>query len=84
MRVYEARQRGKDHCNTDGSDHYRQGAVEPIELIMSAESKVTPGEGFCTGNVIKYSYRYLTTGNKNDLIKAADYLHIVLGYQNRE
>jgi hypothetical protein len=52
--------------------HYNQGGIECIEAIKAAT-----GSGFvkyCTGNVIKYLWRYDNKGGLEDLKKAAWYL----------
>ena len=52
--------------------HYRQGGVECIDAIRAAL-----GEGFadyCTGNVIKYVWRYKHKNGLQDLQKASVYL----------
>lgn len=55
-------------------DHYRQGDIECVDGLRSALG--TEGfRGFCTGNVIKYLWRYQRKGNpKADLDKALQYL----------
>ena len=75
--VYDYRRRGRDYCQTDGSDHYQHGDIEPIDLIIA----LGLADGFCLGNVIKYAARYSRTGDTEDLRKAADYLHILAGVE---
>lgn len=58
--------------NVNNPPHYNQGAIECIEAIKAAT-----GSGFvkyCTGNVIKYLWRYDNKGGIEDLKKAAWYL----------
>lgn len=53
--------------------YYNKGTVECIEAIRSSLSE----EGFCgylKGNIMKYIWRYEDKGQKDDLIKARDYL----------
>jgi hypothetical protein len=58
--------------NVNHPPHYNQGGIECIEAIKAAT-----GSGFvkyCTGNVIKYLWRYDNKGGVEDLKKAAWYL----------
>lgn len=75
LNVYKARQRGKEYCETDGSDHYKYQGLEPMDLIMSCGY----AEGFCMGSIIKYAARFKKNKNPNDLKKIADYAHIMCG-----
>ncbi len=75
--VYLARARGREFCQTEGSEHYRRVGVEPLELIITCGY----GEGFCLGSVIKYVSRYHETRSLEDLKKAADYIHILVGVE---
>ena len=73
--VYDARHKGIEYCQTEGSDHYKENGIEPIDLIMSTGYD----EGFFLGNVIKYATRYKRTHNLEDLKKCADYAHLACG-----
>jgi hypothetical protein len=58
--------------NVNHPPHYNQGGIECIDAIKAAT-----GSGFvkyCTGNVIKYLWRYDNKGGLEDLKKAAWYL----------
>jgi hypothetical protein len=58
--------------NVNHPAHYNQGGIECIDAIKAAT-----GSGFvkyCTGNVIKYLWRYDNKGGAEDLKKAAWYL----------
>jgi hypothetical protein len=58
--------------NVNHPPHYNQGGIECIDAIKAAT-----GSGFvkyCTGNVIKYLWRYDNKGGAEDLKKAAWYL----------
>jgi hypothetical protein len=58
--------------NVNHPAHYNQGGIECIDAIKAAT-----GSGFikyCTGNVIKYLWRYDNKGGVEDLKKAAWYL----------
>ncbi len=75
--IYEARRRGEEYCQTDGSDHYMLPGVEPMDLIIS----LGYAEHFCLASIIKYAARYGESGNPEDLKKIADYAHILCGVQ---
>lgn len=75
--VYEAREKGRKYCETEGSDHYMLPGVEPLDLIISCGYV----EGFCLGSIIKYAVRFGETGNPEDLKKIADYAHILCGVE---
>lgn len=60
-------------------DHYKQGKVECIDCIESATSSLTGFEGFCTGNAIKYLYRWKQKGGRQDLEKSRWYINRMLG-----
>lgn len=81
-RVYDLRQAGRLRCATEGTAHYKMpGHLEPLDLMYD-----TPGvlEGFCLGNIIKYAYRYARTHDLLNLIKIADYAHILAGAHKDE
>lgn len=75
--VYEIRQKGIELCKTDGSDHYK-GDENEIEALEFAISKYRHRD-FIIGSIIKYADRYCKTGNLKDLVKIADYSHILAG-----
>ncbi len=75
--VYEARERGREYCQTEGSDHYILPGPEAMDLIIS----LGYAEHFCLASIIKYAARYGETGNPKDLKKIADYAHILCGVQ---
>jgi hypothetical protein len=74
-KVYEYREIGKNFCTTAGSDHYRCGDIEPIDLMV--------GQGcyldFMIGNIIKYATRYRIGKNLEDLKKISDYAQLLAG-----
>ena len=66
-------------------EHYSQGAVEVIDVIMLL------GLDPCAANVLKYIARHQTKGRGEDLRKAAKYIELMLlnydrwyGYQKRD
>lgn len=52
--------------------HYTQGRVEVIDAIMLL------GLDPCAGNVLKYIARHTMKGGKDDLLKAREYLNLML------
>lgn len=59
-------------------DHY-QGKVECIDAIESATEGLVGIEAVCTGNAIKYLWRWKKKGDKEDLQKARWYINKLLG-----
>ena len=76
MNVYQARQKGREYCQTEGSTHYK-GGVEPFDLMISKGI----AEDFCICNMVKYAIRFKNTRNCDDLKKVADYAHILCGLE---
>lgn len=56
----------------DGPEHYKKGEVECITAIRAALGDQF--EGYLSGNVIKYLWRYPHKGGSEDLGKAHQYL----------
>ena len=78
MNVYEARHAGREYCcKTEGSDHYKEGGVEPLDLMIAKGLS----EDFCIGNMSKYAFRFKKTRNLEDLKKVSDYAHILCGVE---
>lgn len=76
---------GKNHCNTEGSQHYvnirEDGGIDAIEIAI-ANGKF---EDFAVVNIIKYILRFGDTRSLLDLKKVADYAHILCGVEiNKE
>lgn len=55
--------------------HYTAGKVECIDAIESATGDLTGIEAVCTGNVIKYVWRWKLKNGVEDLEKASWYLN---------
>lgn len=53
-------------------DHYRQGKIEVLDAIMLL------GLDPCAGNVLKYISRHQMKGGKEDLLKAREYINLML------
>jgi hypothetical protein len=70
----------KEHTpKQQGSAHYQQGSIQPIEFILANDL------GFCEGNVVKYVTRYPHKGTpKEDLVKARHYLDILIARLDTE
>lgn len=54
--------------------YYRRGNIECIEAIASATEHLKGAEAFCTGNAIKYLWRWKLKGKEKDLQKAIWYI----------
>lgn len=60
--------------NVNSPSHYTSGKVECIDGIESATTGLTGIEAVCTGNAIKYLWRWKQKGGVEDLRKARWYL----------
>lgn len=54
--------------------HYTQGGMECIEAIKAATTGLTGIEAVCTGNAIKYLWRWKQKNGMEDLRKAIWYI----------
>jgi hypothetical protein len=70
----------KDAINPD---HYQKGKVECIDAIESATVGLQGIEAFCTGNAIKYLYRWKQKNGVEDLAKAKWYLEKLIQEVNK-
>jgi hypothetical protein len=70
----------KDWIDGTYSEHYSMNKIQSTEFIIDAEH----GQGFCIGNIIKYAQRYGKKNgyNREDLLKIAHYLIILMGIEN--
>ena len=71
-----------DYVDSTYGQHYSQDKVQTTEFVIDAGH----GEGFCLGNVIKYTQRYGKKDgkNRNDLLKVLDYGLIALHVHDLE
>lgn len=58
--------------------HYTGGKVECIDAIEAATKDLTGFEGLCTGNAIKYLWRWKHKNGAEDLRKAKWYIDRLL------
>lgn len=58
--------------------YYNQGKIECIDAIEASTCNLTGIEAFCTGNVIKYMWRWKEKGGKSDLEKAKNYIDLLI------
>lgn len=61
--------------------HYTAGKYEVIEIIESITNsmELTPFEGYCLGNAIKYIARFKNKNGAEDLKKAKWYIDKLIG-----
>ena len=61
----------KEYIDATYNEHYSQNKFQATEFIMDSGH----GEGFCIGNILKYSQRYGKKDGKNrkDLLKVIHY-----------
>lgn len=58
--------------------HYTQGNIECIDAIAAATKGLTGIEAVCTGNIIKYAWRWKHKNGIEDLQKARKYLDMLI------
>ena len=61
-------------------NHYSKYGLTPVEAFMSG---LFPKEGtkfFFIGNIIKYCTRFEDKGGKEDLLKAREYLDLLIDF----
>lgn len=66
---------GPAHDPVNSPSHYTLGSVECIDAVEAATEGLTGFEGFCTGNAMKYIWRWKHKGGAEDLDKAVWYLN---------
>lgn len=64
--------------------HYNQGKVECIDAIEAATTGLTGIEAYCTGQVIKYIWRWKYKNGVQDLEKCAWHLDRLIKHLKRE
>ena len=68
--------------NVKHPSHYCKGGMECIDAIKAAVSDITdPFEAYCTGNIIKYIWRWNDKNGVEDLNKAKQYADIIIGHR---
>ena len=68
--------------NVKHPSHYCKGGMECIDAIKAAVSDITdPFEAYCTGNIIKYIWRWNDKNGVEDLKKAKQYADIIIGHR---
>ena len=55
--------------------HYNQGGIECIDGIKAATQGLNGFEAYCTGNAVKYVWRWKYKNGAEDLKKAIWYLN---------
>lgn len=64
--------------------HYTQGNVECIDAIEAATSGLSGIEAVCTGNALKYLWRWKNKNGLEDLKKARWYIDRLLSLKEHE
>ena len=72
----------EEHDNVNSPQHY-QGKVECIDCIESATAGLNGIEAFCTGNAIKYLYRWKKKNGIEDLKKAKYYIDKIISIEGK-
>lgn len=71
----------KKHDNVNSPLHY-QGKVECIDCLESATEGLIGIEAVCTGNAIKYLFRWKKKNGIEDLKKAQWYINHLIEHEN--
>lgn len=58
----------------DHPDHYTHGGIECIDAIEAATTGLEGAEAVCTGNALKYLWRWKFKNGVEDLLKAMWYI----------
>lgn len=64
----------QEHDAVNHPQHYTQGGIECIDALKAATTGLTGVEAFCTGNAIKYLWRWKHKNGVEDIDKAIWYL----------
>ena len=68
--------------NIKSPSHYVKGGLECIDAIKAVVSTITdPFEAYCTGNIIKYIWRWNDKNGIEDLNKAVQYIEFIGQYR---
>lgn len=72
----------KEYVDSTYSEHYSQNKYQATEFIIDAGH----GDGFCLGNILKYTQRYGKKAghNRKDLMKVLHYALIALHVHDEE
>jgi hypothetical protein len=68
-----------ENSTVNHPDHYTAGAVECIDAIAAATTGLEGIEAVCTGNAIKYLWRWKRKNGYEDLQKAVWYIQRMIG-----
>ena len=64
--------------NVNRPSHYTQGGIECIDAIKAATTGLSGIEAVCSGNAIKYIWRWKFKNGAEDVKKAIFYLNRLL------
>ena len=70
--------------NVNHPSHYTQGGIECIDAIEAAVSELSGIEAVCTGNAIKYLWRWKRKNGVEDLEKARWYIDRLIAEREKE
>ena len=71
--------------NVKHPSYYCKGGMECIDAIKAAVSDIAdPFEAYCTGNIIKYIWRWNDKNGVEDLNKAKQYADIIIEYREEK
>lgn len=65
----------KDNINPS---HYQRSGMECIDAIRAAVENLTGLDAYCTGNMVKYAWRWKEKNGKEDLQKIQQYAQFLI------
>lgn len=77
------KEQGKMSDNVNHPAHYTQGGIECIDAIEAAVTGLNGIEAVCTGNAIKYLWRWKQKNGVEDLKKARWYIDRLIEREKR-
>lgn len=83
LQEQENKEPAKQEDQVNKPNHYNQGKIECIDAIEAATTNLNGIEAFCTGNAIKYLWRWKQKNKVQDLEKAKWYIDRLISGQNK-
>ena len=81
---HDAANHPEPHDAVNHPGHYTQGGIECIDALKAATTGLEGIEAVCTGNAIKYLWRWKQKNGTEDLRKAEWYINRLIAEQETE
>ena len=66
--------------NVHRPNHYAKNGLTPVESFCNGLFSKEETKGFMVGNIIKYCCRFESKNGKEDLLKAREYIDLLIDY----